>query len=838
MSSKKSKAYRSEALPRTEPAQAAAQSQSGATRGRRWIWLLLPVLLALTLAAYYPAWHGGMLWDDDGHITPSGLRTAAGLARIWLDVRATQQYYPVVHSAFWLQHRLWGNDMLGYHLVNIVLHSISAFLIALILQRLSVPGAWLAAMIFALHPVNVESVAWVSELKNTLSGVLYLGAALVYLRYDDARQKGPYACALLLFVSALLSKSVTATLPAALLVVFWWLRGRVDWRRDVRPLVPFFALGVGAGLFTLHVERTLIGAQGAEFQFTLVERILIAGRAIWFYLGKLFMPVNLSFIYPRWQISQDQWWLYPYPLGVLLLLAGLWLARNRSRAPLAALLLFCGTLFPALGFFNVYPFQFSFVADHFQYLAGIAVIALFSASLAQLVQRLNVHSKLAAAVLVILMGASLGIPAWSQSRLYADAETLYRATINRNPSCWMAYNNLGILKADARGQEAIADFEKALQLKPGNPEIHNNLGSTLRVMGRLEDAAYHLQEALRADPAYFEARYNLGLTLQSLGRPDALAHLEMAVRLKSDSATARNSLGNAFRSLGRAEDARIQYEYALRLEPDSPETHCSLGVILQEMGQPGAMSHFAEAVRLKPDFAEAHNNLGNILQEMDRLEEAATHYREALRIKSDFADACYNLGNVLQKMGRLEEAVTQYRNALALKRDYAEANNSLGLALQATGRPDEAMTCFREAVRLKSDYADAYYNLGNLLLGMGRLEEAVRQYREALRNKPDDADACNNLGTAFEGLGRFAEAVAQYTEALRLNPGSPQAQANLARVSALVRKRSWLIMQAPAVAIFSVSQCNPEDQEGTTNGKEACDRDTSMGRAPTSSPSA
>ena len=234
--------------------------------------MLFAALLATTLLAYQPAWHGGVLWDDDAHITAPALQSTEGLRRIWFDIGATQQYYPLAHSAFWVIHRLSGDNTLGYHLTNIFLHASSALLIALILRRLKVPGAELAAALFALHPVHVESVAWITELKNTLSGVLYLSAALVYLTFDERRRWSRYALALGLFALALLSKTVTASLPAALLIVIWWQRGRIDWRRDVTPLAPFFVLGLASGLTTAWVERTFIGAHGAEFQFTFVER--------------------------------------------------------------------------------------------------------------------------------------------------------------------------------------------------------------------------------------------------------------------------------------------------------------------------------------------------------------------------------------------------------------------------------------------------------------------------------------------------------------------------------------------------------------------------------------
>ena len=268
-------------------------------------WVLLLALLLVTLAAYYPAWHGGLLWDDDAHITRVDLRSLHGLSRIWFDIGATQRYYPVTHSAFWVLHRLFGDATLGYHLLNISLHATAAFLFAVILRRLAVPGAVLAAFIFALHPVHVESVAWITELKNTLSGVLYLSAALAYLRFDMDRRRQWYALALGLFALALLSKTVTATLPAALLVVFWWQRGQLRLREDVLPLLPFFAFGIIGGAVTSWVERTHIGAAGAAFDLSLIERALIAGRAIWFYLAKLVWPANLVFVYPRWNIDSS-----------------------------------------------------------------------------------------------------------------------------------------------------------------------------------------------------------------------------------------------------------------------------------------------------------------------------------------------------------------------------------------------------------------------------------------------------------------------------------------------------------------------------------------------------
>jgi len=560
---------------KTRPRKQSSPDSDNETHGWR-IWFLVLVLTLASLAAYQPAWHGGRLWDDDSHITRSELRSAGGLWRIWVDLSATQQYYPIAHSAFWLQDKLWGDDTLGYHLVNIFLHLISAFLVAIILQWLEVPGAWLAAAIFALHPVQVESVAWITELKNTLSGVFYLGAFLAYLRFDKDRQTRHYAWAMALFVLALLSKTVTATLPAALLVVFWWQRGRLHRRRDGLPLVPFFVLGAVGGLLTAWAERTFGRAQGAEFQFTLIERGLIAGRAIWFYLGKLFWPTDLIFIYPRWQISRDAWWQYLYPLGVIALLSGLWLLRKRSRAPLAAMLFFCGTLFPALGFINVYPFRYSFVADHFQYLASIAIIALFSAGLANLVERWHVPRKPAMAG-TFALGGMLAFLTWSQSHQYADAETLYRTTISRNPSCWMAHVNLGSLMLSSSTEEAMWHFKEAIRLKPDLAEAYFDVGSVLQKTGHLEEAIVKYNEAMRLAPDLAEAHNNLGNILQKMGhQEEALPHYREAVRLKPDFVLAYNNLGLALQRMGRFEEAIANFKEALRLRPDDPDIRANL----------------------------------------------------------------------------------------------------------------------------------------------------------------------------------------------------------------------------------------------------------------------
>jgi tetratricopeptide (TPR) repeat protein len=501
--------------------------------------------MVAVLVAYLPAASGTFLWDDDAHVTRPELRALGGLWRIWTDFGATQQYYPLLHTAFWVEHRLWGNAAAGYHLVNIVLHGLSAVLLLRILRRLEIPGAAVAAAVFALHPVHVESVAWISEQKNTLSLVFYLAAALAYLGFDEGRRRKDYVQASGLFVLGLLTKTVVATLPAALLVVFWWKRGRIAGRRDVAPLVPWFVVGAAAGLVTAWIERAQLGAEGADFALSPVQRVLLAGRVVWFYLGKLFWPTNLTFVYPRWSLDAASATSLLWPVAALAALGLLWAVRRRSRAPLAAALFFVGSLFPVLGFVNVYPFVFSFVADHFVYLPSLGVIVGLAAGAAGRVSRLDARGRRlatgAAGVLLIVLAALT----YRQSEVYRDPPALYEATLERNPDCYLCLNNLGTLAARRPGgmEAAARYYQEAVRIKPDSPEAQNNLASALAETGRLQESVPHFERAVRSAPNYVVARVNFGGVLYRLGRvPEAKAQFEAALRVMPDYAPARQNL--------------------------------------------------------------------------------------------------------------------------------------------------------------------------------------------------------------------------------------------------------------------------------------------------------
>ncbi len=737
------------------------------------------LLFAATLLAYWPALCGGLLWDDSAHVTRPDLRSLDGLRRIWFELGATQQYYPLLHSAFWVEHRLWGDAVLGYHLANIVLHATAALLVVLIVRRLALPWPWLAGFVFALHPVCVNSVAWISEQKSTLSAVFYLASALVYLRFDRTRRPAHYLLATLLFLLALLSKTVTATLPAALLVVFWWQRGRLHWKRDLQPLLAWLAIGAAAGLFTAWIERSFIGAQGPDFALTLIQRCLLAGRAIVFYLSTLLWPANLVFIYPHWTLDPAVWWQYLFPLAVLALAAALCLVARRRRGPLAAFLFFAGTLFPVLGFLNVYPFVYSYVADHFQYLASLGVIVPLVSGLAIAARKIPTRSVVPA--LSAAMVALLAALTWRQSSLYRDSETIYQHTLAHNPSSWMAHNNLAsdLLNQPARLPDAMSHLQIALQLKPDSAEAHNNLGNALmNFPGRLPEAIANYESALRIRPRFPEAENNLGRALAKIpGRSqEALDHFESALRLRPQYADAHANLGAALLDMpGRSKDAIAEFEAALRINPDLAEAHNGLGSAFAQTAAraPEAIAQFETALQLRPDYAEAHLNLGSALSDIPaRLPDALREFDAALKIRPDYAEAHNGRGVALSRMGRTPEALAEFDAALKIRPDYAEAHNNLGSLLAQAGRLAEAVPHLEVALRGNPDSAEMHANLGSALAEIpGRLPDAIRHFEAAVRIRPDFAEAHYLLGAALVKIpGRLHDAQAQFEEAQRLKP--------------------------------------------------------------------
>jgi tetratricopeptide (TPR) repeat protein len=706
------------------------------------------LLVVLTILAYAPVLRGGFIWDDDALITDNRMVKARdGLHRFWFTTEAPD-YWPLTSSAWWLEWRLWGNHPTGYHAANVLLHAVNAVLVWAILWRLKVPGAWLAGCVFALHPVNVATAAWISEQKNTLSMFFFAVAILLYLRfYGDVRWRW-YGLSLAAFLLGLLSKTAVVMLPVVLLGCVWWTRGRVR-REDLLRSLPFFVLSLVMGLVTVWYQYPKAVGGHAIRTEGFFTRLAVAGLTPWFYLWRTLLPIDLMVIYPKWDVGASLW--SSFVPGIILVgcLTLFWWRRKSWGRPLFfGLGCFVATLFPVSGFFHQTFHVHSFVADHWLYHSIAGVIALTVAGGVEICRRMGQRGRSVGAVAGAGVLIVLGAATWSRSSLYADSETLWRDNLVKNPGAWIGYVNLGLAMKEAGELEGAAGcYEQALRITPDLAEAHNNLGAILVVRGAVEEGIAHYRQALRIKADYAEAHGNLGDVLAQLGRiPEAIGHYEEALRLRPDLTVAHYNLGNILMQVNRAPEAVAHYEQALRIDPDYAAAHVNLGAALAKLGKPDdAIRHYEQALRIKPDYAEAHMNLGNALLAQGRVTEAMVHYEEALRVKPGYAEAHMDLGNALLTQGKVQGAIEHYEEALRIKPDYAEAHDNLGIALAQAGRVSEATKHWEEALRLNPDDVEAHCNLGNALQGQGRVAEAIEQFEQALKLRPDFLPAKNAL---------------------------------------------------------------------------------------------
>jgi len=700
-------------------------------------WLLGFFLVTITVMAYQPVWHAGFIWDDDEFLTDNPvIKSANALHRLWFTA-STPDYFPMTSSMLWVEWRLWGNHPLGYHLVNVLLHAFSAVLLWRVLQRLKIPGALLAAAIFTLHPVNVESVAWITERKNTLCLFFYAGAILSWLKFEDSGQSRWYGLALASFVLALLSKTAVAPLPLVLLGMAWWRRGCVEWK-EVRRVVPFFMISVVLALVTVWFQYHRAISHDVVRTDGFWSRLAGAGWAVWFYLYKAVLPLNLVFVYPRWQIDARNILSYIPLVMLAVALVVCWRSRSgRGRALFFGMAYFVVMLLPILGFLNIYFMRFSLVADHWEYFAIIGPIALAAAT---------IRSPVLAATLLV----TLGVLTWRQCGMYANVETLWQTTVRLNPECWLAHHNLGVvLDQKGRLNEAITHYREALQIKPDYAEAHYSLGTALVQNGRLDEGITHYQKALRINPGYADAYTGLGVALQHKGRVD---------------------------------EAITHYQKALQIDPDFAEAHYNLAIALREKGRVDeAISYFQKALEINPDYAEAHNNLGYDLLQKEKVDEAITHFQSALHIKPGLPEVHYNLALALRQKGRADEAIAQYRKALEIRPDYSEAHNDLAVLLDARGEHDEAVLHLLAALKGRPQYDQAYYNLGLIYLHQDRLDDAIVQFRSAIAVNPRYDKAFANLGMALGRQGHLDQAIDQYRQALAIAPNNAYAHNAMGR---------------------------------------------------------
>jgi len=693
-------------------------------------WFQGLILLLAVILVYQPVCYAGFFWDDRIIVIANPIITGhLGFQAVWTVGAA--QFYPLTLTTFWIEYALWGAQPLPFHLVNVLMHGANAILLWRVLRSLQVPGAWLGAALWAVHPVQVESVAWIAEMKNTQSGLFFLLSILFFVKWQKSRtlqdQGGDgwnYGVTMLFAAMAMASKSSTVILPAVFCLCTWWIEGRWKWDVLVK-IAPVFLMSI----VTTAVSMTAFKLEPTTDPLTMRSwpvRLIDSGEAIWFYLGKLLWPHPLSIVYPQWQIDYGKWTAWLPLVAVILFLLVLWLRREAWARPcFFAFAYFLVALFPLLGVVSQSFLRNSLVIDHYQYLPAMGPLALAGAALTQLPDVFAWGQRWLRPALLGVILLALGITSWQRAWDYEDEEMLWIDTMVKNPASWLAYNNLGFaLYQKGRCDEAVVWFRKSLTLNPDDVQTHNNLGN-----GLLRD--------------------------------------------------------------GQVDEAMAQFQLALALNPDNAQTRTNIGNILLHLGKlDEALAQFQKAVEINPNYAEAHNNLGNVFCYQGQLDKATTEYLTALKLVPTYADAYNNLGNVLFQQGRMDEAATQYLNALRFNPRLAKAHANLGTILLQKGQMDEAMARFQKAVELDPNYGAAHYSLGTIFARKGQMEEAITQFRKALEIDPGNAEAHNNLGVALYKQGRLDEAIVQFREAVRIKPDYASAQGHLMKALSETRPKT------------------------------------------------
>lgn len=673
-------------------------------------WLKGLLLVGVSLWVFSPAMTGGWVWDDTAEILRNApIRSSwRAIGAMWT-APAGADYFPLKDTVQWVEWHLWGDAPVGYHLLSLSLHLMSAFLFWGILVRLRVPFAWTAAFFFAVHPMVVESVAWIAELKNTLSLPLLLVSALAFIAFDERRErpsawwKGAYALSLLFFIGSLLAKSSGVMFPFVILIYVWFRHGRIT-QQAIRAVLPFAAVSGAAAIATIWFQehRAIAGVMAPAGG--LGERVAMAGHALVFYFVKAILPWPISPVYPGWKVGAsvvaDAW---PW-LAIVAAAALLWSRRaSWGRGPILASGWFALNLVPILGFVRMSFARLSPVSDHFAYIALLGVLGGITGGVGSLTKPLGQKGPRWA--MGIAAALILGVFAWESHGLsthYRDDRAFWTFASRQNPQAWAPRNNLGLIDlSSGRLPEAAAQFEAVIRSGEQQAEVYNNLGTTYTRLGRYDEAAAQFEAALRLQPGYPVAEANWGNVLAQTRQYD---------------------------------QAVLHYRRSLELKPDMADVHTHLGMAYMLSGHPSeAAAEFAEAIRLDPNATEPRYRLATLLANAGHLSEAITRFQEAVAIDPTRADAYAGLGLALTLSQRAQEALAPLQRAIILQPQDAEARAYLGLALFRLGRLSEAIDAYHSALSLSGENPDIWFNLADALRSAGRLGEAQQATAEAER---------------------------------------------------------------------------------------------------------
>ncbi len=624
------------------------------------------LLLIVIIISYFPALQSGFIWDDDDYITNNKtLNSIEGLKQIWFEFGATPQYYPLVFTGFWIEYHLWGINPFGYHFINVLLHVLNAFLIYLVLKKFDIPFSHFISLLFALHPVCVESVAWITERKNVLSYFFYLSAFLSYLKFIDLQEQTRnrslkdnkniinqtkalkfYILCFAFYIAALLSKTVSSSLPAVLILITLWKNKKFS-IKDIIILIPFFIFGAAFGIITIWMEKHNVGAVGHAWSLNFAERFILAGRVIIFYISKIIFPFNLMFIYPRWDINYKEIIQYIFPITVILIFTVTLVFRKIIGFSLSIIFAcFCITLFPALGFFDVYPMRYSFVADHFQYHAIIYIIIFISVSMIFIIEKMFKNLKTFKIIISLFFISSCLLFAfltYRQCFIYKDIETLWVETLKKNPKAGIAHNNLAnIMVKKNKNSEAIPHYYEAIKTMSYDETLYYNLANALFNTGK-----------------YFES----------------FPYYEKAISINPDFAEAHNNYGNSLVKVNKIQEAEEHFKKSLELKPDFPNPYFKIGdIMLQKGNTKSALDYYRKAYRIDPNWSDVANNLAWILATNKKYQ----NIDEAVAIaKKAFKDSDGNDPSVLDTLAAAYAASGNFENAIK----YAEKAYSIALKM-------------------------------------------------------------------------------------------------------------------------------------------------------------
>ncbi len=761
---------------------------------------LLLVLGVLVVASYLPVLWAEFVWDDFLLTKLNAVSSWSGIWQIWFDPAAAYlqrdavegHYWPLLYTTFWTEHKLWGFHPMGYHALNLLLHFVNTALLWRLLLRLGVPGAFFAAALFAVHPLHTESVAWVISRKDLLSALFYLTAVFMWMRFIEKPRTRHYAAALLLFAAALFCKTIAITLPVTLLILQWWREGRIT-PRDFMRVAPFFLVALAIGGFDMWFYKS---KTALSFEYSVYERILIASRALWFYLEKLFWPVDLAVIYPRWEIDAVNPVGWAYVVAAAAVAPVLWTMRHRiGRGPLACALFFAVTLSPTLGFVDYSFMGHSFVADRFQYLAGIGVIVLFAATAALGAQRLSPIANRAAKGIALALLVLLSVVTWNQTGVYKTEVSLFKHVISFNPRSWAAHQNLGMaLLRLNEFEEAESYLRRSLEIFPLNPKAFRNLGEALKGQERYEESLKWFGVAARVEPGEPLNHAGMGTVFFQLERyPEAISSMKRALELHPDFSTAPRIhalIGQAFRKMGHHGEANKHFDLSVKLamEANPPD----LGVLFSRAEDLRGRKLYEEslkwyrlAIGMDSDFALAYAGMGDSLYQLGRYPEAVSSMKRVLELQPDFPMAPtlrYLMVQASRRASQPRSVKDETNRAMESGSGEARLFFSRAEELRAEKRYEESLKWYRDALRADPDFALVYAGMGDSLYRLGRYEEAVSSMKRVFDLFPDFplAPTLHYLtGEALRELGRYDEAEEHYESALRIGPGFREAISGL-----------------------------------------------------------